>query len=147
MFNKKRKGIYDYLYNLFYDVVTKNVYEMYEPQELIPDDTENGFIIISVGDINDESEFSNCAYGWARCYVQAYIPPKSRGRVNWDKYESFENGIDGVIENATANANANGTYHIQEGSVLSSDGEQVSNANNIFHTFIKSFIVFIDEEE
>lgn len=144
MFNQSRIGIYDYLYNIFYDVVTKNVYSMREPQELSKSDTEDGFIVIYVGDLYDESEFPRQAYGWARCHVEAFVPPITRGRLDYDKYKSFEDNINSAISDAISNPN--GEYHIREDSILSSDGDITTNANNSYFTFIKSFIVDIDEE-
>lgn len=142
MFDKSRIGIYEYLHGLFYKVVTNNVYPIEEPQELTPSDEKDGFLVIRVGDINDASEFSGNAYGWARCYVTAYIPTKTRGRLDKEKYSAFEQGINTAIENA-ANAHANAKYHVSETSVLSMDGSEQSNANNFYLTFIKSFQVFI----
>ncbi len=143
MLNESRIDIYDYLYNLFYDVVTKNVYSMSEPQELTKSDTTDGFLVLHVGNLNDESEFSGQAYGWVRCYVEAYVPPISRGRLDFNKYKDFENAINEVIDNATRQSQ--GAYYIQEGSVLSSDADEASTANNAYFTFIKSFIVNISE--
>ena len=142
MFNESRIGIYDYLYNLFYNVVTKNVYSMREPQELTQSDTTDGFIVIRVGDLNDESEFSRQTYAWARCYVQAYVPPITRGRLDFDKFNAFEDAINQVVVNASKANDEH--YHVQEGSVLSMDGEETNNANNTYFTFVKSFIVNID---
>lgn len=141
MFNNSRIDIYEYLHGLFYDTVTKNVYSMSEPQELTESDTKDGFIVIRIGNINDTSEFDRCVYGWVRCYVEAFIPPKSRGRLDFNKYAEFENAINSVIESAAGEAS--GQYQIQQGSVISNDGEEVSNANNVYFTFIKSFIVDI----
>jgi len=143
MVNESRIDIYDYLYNLFYDVVTKNVYSMQEPQELSASDTKDGFIVIRVGSLNDESEFVGQAYGRVRCYVQAFVPPISRGRLDFKKYKEYEDGINAVIKLATESDS--GTYTIQEESVLSSDAEETSTSNNLFFTFIKSFVVIIDE--
>lgn len=145
MLRNSRIDIYDYLYTLFYDKVTRNVYSMNEPQELTTSDTKDGFIVIRVGDLNDESEFSGRAYGWARCYVEAFVPPISRGRLDFDKYKTFEDSINSAIRTATEDAS--GTYYIQEGSVLSMDADETSNANNAYFTFIKSFIINIDEQE
>ncbi len=145
MLNDSRIDIYDYLYNLLYDVVTKNVYSMREPQELTKSDTEDGFIVIHVGDLNDEGEFNGQAYGWARCYIEAFVPPITRGRLDYEKYKTFEDGINTVIKLATEDNT--GTYFIQEGSVLSMDADETSNANNSYFTFIKSFIVNIDKQE
>jgi hypothetical protein len=145
MLNESRIDIYDYLYNLFYDVVTKNVYSMREPQELTKSDTTDGFLVIRVGELNNESEFGDEAYGWVRCYVQAFVPPISRGRLDYSKYKTFEDGINTIINLAAQDRT--GSYNIQEGSVLSSDTEEESTANNSYFTFIKSFIVIIDEQE
>lgn len=145
MLNESRIDIYDYLYNLLYDVVTKNVYSMREPQELTKSDTTDGFLVIRVGEINNESEFGDEAYGWVRCYIQAFVPPISRGRLDYEKYKTFEDGINAIID--LASQDGTGTYHIQEGSVLSSDTEEESTSSNSYFTFIKSFIVIIDEQE
>lgn len=145
MLNESRIDIYDYLYNLFYGVVTKNVYSISEPQELTKSDTTDGFIVIRVGDLHDESEFSGNAYGWARCYVQAFIPPISRGRLDYQKYKKYEDDINAVIN--LAGESHEGDYQVQEGSILSMDGDEASTANNTYFTFIKSFIVNISQEE
>ncbi len=145
MLNDSRIGIYDYLYNIFYDVVTKNVYSMQEPQELTKSDTTDGFLLLRVGDINDVSEFSKHAYGWARCYVEAFVPPISRGRLDYEKYKAYEDGINDAIARAMEQEDI--TYHIDEGSILSMDDNEMSNANNAYFTYIKSFIVVIDEIE
>lgn len=142
MVNESRIDIYDYLYNLFYDVVTKNVYSMETPQELTQSDTQDGFIVLHVGDLNDESEFAHQTYGWARCFVEAFIPPISRGRLDYDKYREFEDAITDVIH--LASDDVIDGYSVQEGSVLSMDGAETTNANNSYFTFIKSFIVNIN---
>lgn len=143
MLNESRADIYDYLYNLFYGEVTENVYLMEEPQELESTDRNDGFIVIYVGDIRDESEFSRQAYGWVRCYITAYVPPISRGRVDVEKYREFEEAINRVINDEAGSGN-NETYSIQEDSIISTDDSDTSNANNQFFVFIKSFIVNID---
>ena len=142
MLNESRSDIYDYLYNLFYDVVTKNVYEMRVPQELTESDTKDGFIVIHVGNLVDESEFTGQAYGEVRCFIEAFIPQISRGRVNHDIYALMENGINTVVKEASQSRD--GTYHVEEGSILSSDGDDTSNAGNSYFVFIKSFIVNIE---
>lgn len=145
MLNESRIDLYDYLYNLFFNVVTQNVYPMLEPQELTKSDTEDGFLVIRVGDLHDESEFSGNAYGWARCYVEAFVPPISRGRLARQKYKAFEDSINDVINQASENGG--GDYYIEKGSVLSTDADEASNANNAYFTFIKSFVVHIEQEQ
>lgn len=142
MITDSRKNLYDYLYSLFYGVVTNNVYAIREPQQLTNSDTTDGFIVIKVGDINDESEFKKNAYAWARCYIEAYIPPISRGRLDYDKYETFERNISEVIAYAATDGNT--AYFVQEDSVLSSDIDDARSGDNEFFTFIKSFVVNID---
>ena len=145
MLDESRINVYDYLYNIFYDVVTKNVYSMNQPQELTKSDTTDGFLVIRVGNLRDESEFSCNAYGWVRCYVEAYVPPISRGRLDYNKYKTFEDAVDEVIQNASQDSS--GTYNIQNDDILSSDSYDTSNANNSYFTFVKSFIVNIDKQE
>lgn len=141
MLNESRIDIYDYLYNIFYDVVTKNVYLMRVPQELTESDATEGFIVIRVGGINDESEFSGQAYGRVRCYVQAYVPQISRGRVDGNRYKEYEDAINAIIKIAAEDNQ--GQYNIEEGSIISTEEDEISNANNSYFTFIKSFIVNI----
>lgn len=145
MLNTSRIDIYNYLYTLFYGTVTENVYSMNEPQELTDDDTTDGFVVIRVGDLNDESEFRGEAYGWTRCYIEAYVPPISRGRLDIERYQEFEDSINDVI--LTATMETGGEYHIREESILSMDGERTTNANNTYFTFTKSFIVDINQSE
>ena len=145
MLNVSRIDIYDYLYNLLFGVVSENVYDMRVPQELTESDESDGFLVIHVGDLVDESEFSGEAFGRVRCFIEAYIPQVTRGRVNHDIYAMMENGINGVI-NEQSEVNE-GSYYIDKGSVLTADDDEVSNANNAFFVFIKSFIVVIDKQQ
>ena len=145
MFNESRIDIYNYLYTLFYGTVTENVYSMNEPQELTKSDTSDGFIVLHDGNLIDESEFPLDAFGQVRCYVEAFIPPISRGRLDVEKYKAFEDGINAVIKEAMDSSE--GIYYIQSDSVISLDAEETNNANNTYFTFIKSFIVVVDEQE
>lgn len=142
MLNPSRIDIYDYLYGLFYGEVTENVYSMNEPQELTESDARDGFLVLHVGNLVDESEFSGEAFGEVRCFVEAFIPPISRGRLNKNLYNRYEKAINKVIKDASQVAD--GSYYIQEGTVVSVDGDEASTANNVYFTFIKSFIVISD---
>ena len=144
MVNESRIDIYDYLYNLLFGVVSENVYDMRVPQELTESDTKDGFIVIHVGDIVDESEFSGETFGRVRCFIEAFVPQISRGRVNHDIYALMENGINNVIDEQSKIDD--GTYYIDKGSVLTADDDEISNAGNAYFTFIKSFIVVIDKQ-
>jgi len=142
MVDESRIGIYNYVYRLLYGVVSENVYSMNEPQELTESDTKDGFIVIRVADINDASEFRCEAYGWARVFVEAYVPTISRGRLDKTKYKQFEDGITQAITNEIEN-NTSDTYSIQEDGILSMDSNADANANNAYYLYVKTFIVTI----
>lgn len=137
MFNDSRIDIYDFLYGLFYDTVTRNVYKMGEPTENNESDTKDGFITLRVGVLNDDSEFDGDAYGWARCYVTAYVPKKSRGRIDDEKYRLFENGINTVIR--LASESRDDDYYILKDSELSTDDDEISQKGNQYHIYRKIF--------
>jgi hypothetical protein len=144
MFNESRIDIYNFLYGLFYDTVTRNVYKMGEPTENTESDTTDGFITLEVGTISDDSEFSGDAYGWARCFVTAYVPKKSRGRLDDVKYKAFEDGINTVVKLASESSDAD--YYVLSGSELSIDDVETTQKGNQYHIYQKSFIVVIDKQ-
>lgn len=144
MVNASRTDIYNYLYGLLYGTVTENIYSMKEPQELTDSDTKDGFIVINVGYLIDESEFYCEAYGSVRCYVEAFIPPKSRGRLDVEKFGQYENAINSVID--IASRTQEGDYYIEKDSVISLDSTESSTSDNAYFTFIKSFVVIIDKQ-
>lgn len=145
MINNSRIGIYDYLHGLMVQV-TPHVHDMSEPTETTPDEAENGFVVVLVGRLNDESEFYCDSYIWARCFVTAYIPKKSRGRLNKALYGAFETGINNIIESEQNNGNSS-QYFIVPDSVISMDDDEISQKGNQFHVFTKSFIVGSDYKE
>lgn len=142
--DKSRISIYNYLSELF-STVSQNIYAMEVPTENTQDDTTNGFIVTKVGDLQDESEFDSSCYGWARCFITAYVPKASRGRLNKRLYATFENGINDVIT-ANTGVNNSGGYYIMEDSVLSMDDSEHSQKGNQYHVFVKSFVVIIDQD-
>lgn len=144
MFNESRIDIYNFLYQMFFNTVTRNVYKMGEPTENTESDTTDGFITLEVGAISDDSEFSGDAYGWARCFVTAYVPRKSRGRLDDAKYKAFEDGINTVVRLACESSD--GDYYVLSGSELSIDDVETSQKGNQYHIYQKSFIVIIDKQ-
>ena len=143
MYNESRMDIYDYLYNLVYDVVTKNVYRLGEPTETTTSDTEDGFVVITVGNLNDDSEFYLDTYGQVRCTFTAFVPKKSRGRLDGTKCRAFESAINDVVKNAIESAN-DGDYSILADGMLSMDDNETSQKGNQYHVYVKSFIVVVD---
>lgn len=145
MIDNSRMKIYDFLYTMFYDVVSKNVYKMERPQELTQEDIESGFIVVRVGSVNDASEFVGSAYIWSRVYVEAYIPPKSRGRLDKNKYNALENSIEAVIRNWYDKVSDTG-FSIDEDSLISTDDFLSTNKDNSFHVFVQSFVVYKNDD-
>ena len=145
MVNESRIDIYDYLYNLLFGVVSENVYDMQVPTELTESDTKDGFLVIHVGSMVDESEFDGQAYGRVRCFIEAFIPSVSRGRMNHDIYAMFENSINQIIKEQSETDD--GEYYIEKDSLISADDIEGSDDNNSYFSFIKSFIVVIDKKE
>jgi len=139
-----RISIYEYLDGVFEDV-TDNLYNMSMPEETTANDAENGFCVINVGNVYDESEFSCDAYGWVRCQIAAYVPKRTRGRLDKEKYKAFEDAIIEAIVDNLDSENESG-YYIMQDSVLSMEGDEERIKGNQYHMFIKSFIVVIDQE-
>jgi len=144
MFSESRIDIYNFLYEMFFDTVTKNIYKMGEPTENTESDTTDGFVTLEVGAMNDNSEFDGDAYGWVRCYVTAFVPKKSRGRLDDSKYKEFEDGINAVVRLASESRNSD--YYVLRGSELSVDDVETSQKGNQYHIYRKSFIVVIDKQ-
>ena len=145
MVNESRIDIYDYLYNLLFGVVSENVYDMRVPTELTESDTKDGFLVIHVGSMVDESEFDGQAYGRVRCFIEVFIPSVSRGSMNLDIYAMFENSINQIIKEQSETDD--GEYYIEKDSLISADDIEGSDDNNSYFSFIKSFIVVIDKKE
>lgn len=143
MVNESRIEIYNFLKPLF-SSVTQNIYPMRVPTENTADDTKNGFIVILVGNIVDVSEFDLNTYAQVRCYVVAYVPQKSRGRLDEAKFAYFEDGINEAIRNAINNPDNSSAYYIQADSILSMDDDEDTNKGNQYNVFAKSFIVTIN---
>lgn len=139
-----RISLYNYLATVFANV-TENLYSMTVPTENTKSDTESGFAVINVGNVYDESEFKGDAYGWVRCQITAFVPKRSKGRLNKELYGSFENGIETAIA-ANTGENNDGGYYILEDSVLSMEDNEDTNKGNQYHVFIKSFVVVIDQQ-
>jgi hypothetical protein len=143
MVEESRIAIYNYLKTLFGDV-TQNIYPMRAPTENTADDTKNGFIVIEVGSIRDESEFDLQTFGWVRCNVVAYVPQKTRGRLDEGKYTAFESEINDALRTAIEYREAGSAYSIQGDGILSMDDEEDTNKGNQYNVFVKSFIVTIN---
>lgn len=141
MFNESRIDLYDYISGIFSDV-SENIYKMKIPQELTESDTTEGFIVVYLGDIYDDSEFLKEAYGDVRVVVSAYIPLKSRGRLNKELYKAFESGINEALDNEILNGNSE-HYTIQDDGILSMDDIEDNNANNSYSVYTKTFVVTV----
>lgn len=141
MLNESRIDLYDYICGIFSDV-SENIYKMKIPQELTESDAKDGFIVVYLGDIYDDSEFLKQAYGDVRVVVSAYVPLKSRGRLNKELYKTFESSINDALDNEILNGN-NEHYTIQDDGILSMDDVEDNNANNSYSVYTKTFIITI----
>lgn len=145
MINESRSDINDYLYGLFYNTVSTNVYPKDVPTELTNSDTTDGFLVLSFGEVNDAGEFRKESYGLVRCYVEVFVPVISRGRYNKNKYKQYENAVNQVIDNEIANPSSS-TYTILADSIISFDDDENANSDNRYMLFVKSFVVMINDE-
>lgn len=118
---------------------------MSEPQDLTASDKKDGFVVIKVGGVNDQSEFDLQTYGYARVYITAYVPTQSRGRLNRNLYKEYERKVNNAISVAENMDESNGYIAIKN-STLSMDSTTFSTANNMFYTFVKSFRIFITQQ-
>lgn len=143
MLNNSRIAIYEYIESLMINV-SENIYPMGEPIDNTDSDDDDGFIVINVGVLNDDSEFEGEAYAWARCTVTAYVPKKVHGRLNKDLYKYFEDGINDAIK--VAQSDVESTRYILPESVVSMDDDENLQQGNQYHLFVKSFVVVIDQE-
>ena len=142
MFNNSRIAIYNYIENIMKNV-SDNIYTMGEPSENMESDVDDGFILIKVGVLNDDSEFEGEAYAWARCNVTAYVPKKTHGRLNKELYKSFEDSINSEIK--IAQNDSESAIYILPDSVISMDDDENLQQGNQYHVFVKSFVVVIDQ--
>lgn len=141
MVTDTRIDIYDFVYNMVYGVVTKNVYSVSPPQELTESDTKDGFIVITAGQVNDESEFLGKAYGWVRVYIEAYIPTRLRGRADKRKIANYERLLNSVINQWNDKTSDDG-FSIDVDTIISDDDVVANNKDNVYHVLVKSFVVY-----
>lgn len=142
MIDVSRIDIYDFIANKL-KVITRNVYSMGLPTENTQSDIENGFLVIKVGDLNDDSEFECEAKVWARCYVSAYVPKKAkRGTLDKALYKSYEDAINAFVQSEQSNVGDG--FYILSKNILSMDDEETTSKGNQFYVFVKSFIVAKD---
>ena len=77
MINSLRAPIYSYVYNLFYNTVTKQVYPIEIPTTLDAMDATD-FMVIRMGQINDKGEFSLEGYADTRVFIEMYVKSKTQ---------------------------------------------------------------------
>ena len=143
MLDESRIDVYDYIYELLSNSIEEGIYLMNVPKELTEDDVKDGFIVLNIHEIADNSEFDRQTYAGVRCFIQAYVPTKSRGRVDEAKYKSFESSIDEIIYNEIDNG-SNDKYTILSDGIISGDDVINTSQGNTFYIYTKSFIVVID---
>ena len=137
-----RKDLYSYVASMFVGVV-KGIYK-HMPTALSPDDIANGFIVLRMADIKDDSEIFLNAYAKTRIYVECYVPDvntsTTNGVMSTTKYDAMQQAVDDRINAECSKVNQ--TYTISRESILSSDDTYVNKAVS-FMVYITSFQVII----
>jgi hypothetical protein len=118
---------------------------MGEPTETTDSDTKDGFVVLNVGNMNNNSEFDFDAFGSVRCTITAFVPQRTKGRLNKTLYKAFETSINEVVNNAIHNETSQ-AYYISGDDVLSIDTVETTQQGNQYHVYIKSFLVIMDGE-
>ena len=140
--NVSRKDLYSYVATMFVGVV-KGIYR-HMPTSLSSEDTANGFIVLRMGNIEDESEIFLNAYAKTRIYVECYVPDvntsTTNGVMSTTKYDAMQQAVDNKIDAECEKVNQ--TYTISRESILSSDDTYVNKAVS-FMVYITSFQVII----
>ena len=140
--NISRIDIYDYIKGLFAgqaNTIFKNVYYGEIPQTITDSDKNNGFIVIRLGALNDNSDFYLSTYCTIRGYIECYIP-LYQGKMNTTKYKLVQNALDLIIKGEGEKVNAQ--YNINTDSVLTTEG-YFNNNNNTSFAYIASFQITI----
>ena len=139
-----RKNIYTYLANLF-KTVTTNLYRISIPVTLGDDAVANGFIVMNLGNLSDNSEFGLNTYAQIRATIQCYVPSvnitKANGVMNTSAFDNIQSQIDTIIEAECEKTNQK--YTISREGVLSMDDFYTNNTNS-FYVYITSFLITID---
>ena len=137
-----RKDLYSYTASMFVGIV-KGIYR-HMPTALSTEDTANGFIVIRMGDIKDDSEIIGNTDAKTRIYVECYVPDvnttTTNGVMSTTKYDAIQQAVDDRID--TECDKVNQTYTISRDGILSSDDTYVNKANS-FMVYITSFQVII----
>lgn len=134
-----RQDIYSYITTIF-SSVTKNIYPIEIPSTLSSDAVKNGFIVLKLNEIKDQSEFLSDTYSDPRMYVESYIPSKADGSINKTKYEEIQSTIDSIVLEECKKTNQ--VYTISKESILSGD-DFYTNKTNSFFMYIASFTITI----
>ena len=139
-----RKNIYTYLANLF-KTVTTNLYRISIPVTLGDDAVSNGFIVISLGNLTDNSEFDFKTYSHIRATIQYFVPSinttTANGVMNTSAFDNVQTQIDAIITSESEKTNQK--YTISRDGVLSMDDFYTNNTNS-FYVYITSFLITID---
>ena len=137
-----RISVYEFACGMFSSLGV-NVYSMEVPQSLdTATDIASGFIVIRINNIYDNSEFVDNTYATARVLVEAYIPAKTRGRVDVTKYKALQDKINAVVKGHCEKVNQD--YVVSADSILNYDDTLINNTTEFF-MYVISFTVTMTE--
>lgn len=137
-----RISVYEFAYGMFSSLGV-NIYSMEVPQSLdTATDIASGFIVIRVNNIYDNSEFVGNTYATSRVLVEAYVPAKTRGRVDATKYKALQDKINIIVKEYCEKVNQD--YVVSEDSILNYDDTFINNTTEFF-MYVISFTVTMTE--
>lgn len=137
-----RISVYEFACGMFSSLGV-NVYSMEVPQSLdTATDIASGFIVIRVNNIYDNSEFVGNTYATSRVLVEAYVPAKTRGRVDATKYKALQDKINIIVKEYCEKVNQD--YVVSEDSILNYDDTFINNTTEFF-MYVISFTVTMTE--
>lgn len=144
--NVSRKDIYSYVASLFTSV-SKNIFRIDIPITLNADAASNGFIVLKLDTLSDNSEFDLSTFATVRMYVECYVHTTQvdgiSGLMNTAKYDAAQKAIDTIIEAECKKQNQ--TFSISNDGILSMD-DFYSNNTDAFSVYIKSFKITITND-
>lgn len=137
-----RISVYEFACGMFSSLGV-NVYSMEVPQSLdTATDIASGFIVIRVNNIYDNSEFVGNTYATSRVLVEAYVPAKTRGRVDATKYKALQDKINIIVKEYCEKVNQD--YVVSADSILNYDDTFINNTTEFF-MYVISFTVTMTE--
>ena len=141
MSDTSRISVYSFVHTMFGSLGI-SVYAMEIPQSLETVDITNGFAVMRINNIYDNSEFIGHTYSTARVFLETYVPAKTKGRLDTTKYEALQNKINSMVNEYCDKTNQD--YMVSRDSILNYDDTMI-NGSTEFFMYLISFTVTMTE--